>query len=320
MFLVLILGWVYWPTLSELMTRWGSDPRYSHGFLVPLFAGYLLWVRRGVLASAPARPSWVGVPLLLAGLALRFGGTYLYLDWLSSIALLPSVAGLVLLIGGWQAMRFSWPAVAFLIFMVPLPFQLEVALAHPLQRMATKASTFALQTIGLVAFSEGNVIRMGEVRIGVVEACSGLSMLVSFFALSTAVSLLINRPWPVRLLIFGSAVPIALLANITRITVTGILHKTVGSETADYVFHDLAGWLMMPLALSLLWVELRLFAWVVVPTAADKLEPMAFAWGQLGKSAPARAKATSVVSASPTAIMPLADHSAVTSESKRGLR
>src|SRR5206468_3303453 len=102
-------------------------------------------------------------------------GTYLFFDWLAAMALLPCVAGLVLLAAGWRALRWAWPAILFLGFMVPLPHRVEVALAHPLQRVATAASTYALQTLGFVAFSEGNVIRLGQVRIGVVEACSGLS-------------------------------------------------------------------------------------------------------------------------------------------------
>jgi exosortase len=273
-----VLLWIFWPTLAELANRWGADARYSHGYLVPVFSLYLLWARRDALAAATLRPSWMGLPVLVAGLGMHFAGTYLYVDWLSAMALLPCVAGLILLVGGWRILGLTWPAVAFLAFMVPLPFRLEVALAHPLQRVATKVSTYALQTLGFVVFSEGNVIRMGEVHIGVVEACAGLSMLVIFFALSTAVSLVIKRRWPVKLLIVLSAVPIALIANITRITVTAILHKTVGSELADFVFHDLAGWLMMPLALGFLWIELRLLAWVILPPPSEETQPIAFTW------------------------------------------
>jgi exosortase len=259
------VGWVFWPTFVELAGRWGSESQYSHGYLVPVFAAYLLWARRNRLAGATCRPSpWGLVVLLAVGLGIRFAGTYIFLDWLVAAAIVPCVAGLMLLVGGWPALRWGWPAAVFLIFMVPLPFRLERELADPLQTIATRASTYCLQTLGFVAFSEGHVIRMGQVRIGVVEACSGLSMLVIFFALSTAVVMLVNRPWFEKLVIFLSAIPIALAANITRITVTGMLHKLVGSEWADYVFHDLAGWLMMPLALCMLAVELRLLSWVLV--------------------------------------------------------
>jgi exosortase len=265
--LALALGWVFWPTLLATAERWGSDSRYTHGYLVPLFAGYLLWSRRGHL-PARSQPGRWGLAVLAAGLLLRFAGTYLYFDWLATVALLPCLAGLALLGGGWAALRWSWPAIAFLLFMVPLPFRVEVALAHPLQRVATLVSTYALQTLGFVAASEGNTIRMGEVRLGVVEACSGLSMLMIFFALSAAVATVVRRPLYEKALIVASAIPVALVANITRITVTGVLHKTVGSRVADLVFHDLAGWLMMPLALALLWAEMRLLAWVVIDAPA----------------------------------------------------
>jgi exosortase len=264
------LLWAFGPVLAGLLHRWSHDSRYSHGWLVPLFSLYLLWSRRDRLTGKSPAPSWWGLPLLLAGLALAACGSYLYFDWLNAVALLPCLAGLAVLLGGRAALAWAWPALAFLVFMLPLPFRLETALAGPLQRVATLMSTYALQTVGFAAFSEGNIIRMGAVRIGVVEACSGLSMLLIFFALSTAFAVVVRRPLWERLLLAASAVPIAVLANVTRITVTGVLHKVAGGEVADYVFHDLAGWLMMPLALGMLWLELRLLSWVLVPRPVEE--------------------------------------------------
>jgi exosortase len=247
------------------------DAEYSHGYLVPIFSGYLLWRRREMLQGNGLVGSWWGLPVLLAGLALRFAGTYVYFDWLSAAALLPCLAGLALLLGGGRALRWAWPAVAFLAFMIPLPFRVETALALPLQKLATVASTFVLQTLGFMAFQEGTVIRMGEVRIGVVEACSGLSMLLIFAALATAIVLVSRRPRLDKAVILLSAIPVALAANILRITVTGVLHKLAGQRLADLVFHDLAGWLMMPLALGMIWVELRLLDWVLIPVEETKV-------------------------------------------------
>jgi exosortase len=224
------------------------------------------------------------LPVLLTGLAVRFAGTYVTLDWLTAASLLPCLAGLLLLVGGRPALRWGWPAVAFLLFMVPLPYRLEIALAHPLQHAATWASTYALQTVGLAAFAEGNIIRLGEVRIGVVEACSGLSMLVIFFALCTAVVLVAPLPPVDKGLIVLSAIPIALAANVARITVTGVLHKTAGGDWANLVFHDLSGWLMMPLALALLWLEVRLLRWVLPPVTPRVVQPMQLArWREPGE-------------------------------------
>jgi exosortase len=271
------LLWASWPTLGAMAQRWSTDPRYAHGYLVPVFAVALLWLRRDRLAGLELRPSWWGLPLLAAGGALHLAGLYFYVDWFTAVSLLPSLAGACVLLGGWRCLGWSAPAIAFLIFMLPLPFRLEVALGYPLQRLATLASTYAMQTIGLPALAEGNIVHLDDVEIGVVEACSGLSMLLTFFALSTGVALVIRRPLLDRILIVASAVPIALIVNIARITVTGVLHQTVGSRLANLVFHDLAGWLMMPMALGLLWAELGLLAHLLVepdPAAAPRpLDP-----------------------------------------------
>src|SRR5207247_2117523 len=118
--------------------------------------------------------------------------------------------------------RFAWPALAFLGFMLPLPYQVEVALAHPLRRLATGMSTYLLQTIGYHAIAEGNIILIEQSSLGVAEACSGLGMLMTFFALATAMALAIRAPAVDRLVLVVSAVPIAVLANVMRITATGV--------------------------------------------------------------------------------------------------
>jgi exosortase len=271
------LIWFYWPTVAEMVHRWSTDPRYAHGYLVPVFAVVLLWLRRQRLAGFTLRPSLGGLALIGVALALRLAGAYFYFGWLEAASLLPALAGLCVLVGGWRSLRWSWPAIAFLIFMVPLPFRLEGALAYPLQRVATKASTYALQTLGFPALAEGNVILLDDVEIGVVEACSGLSMLFTFFAMAIGVVLVIRTPWLDKILIVASAIPIALLMNVIRITVTGVLHETVGSRVANLVFHDLAGWLMMPMAVGLLWLELALLARLFVapaPKAIIALRPV----------------------------------------------
>jgi len=261
------LVWFYWPTLCEMVKRWSTDPRYAHGYLVPAFSLVLLWLRRDRLAALAPRPSWGGLALIGIGLALRLTGAFVYFGWLEAASLLPAVAGLCVLIRGWPSLRWSWPAIAFLVFMLPLPFQLEGALAFPLQRVATKVTTYALQTLGFPALAEGNVIHLDDVEIGVVEACSGLSMLFTFIAMATGVVLVIRRPWLDKVLIVASAIPISLIVNMTRITVTGVLHETVGSRLANLVFHDLAGWLMMPMALGLLWLELELLSRLFIEPA-----------------------------------------------------
>jgi exosortase len=274
---VLSFAWSYWPTLCEMVAKWSSDPQYSHAYFVPAFALYLVWARRTELAQCSGQPSWWGLVPLLAGLVLRLAGIMLYFDWLEQVSLLPFLAGALLLLGGWSAFRVCWPAVAFLGFMFPLPYSLERALSQPLQSVATQVSTYALQTMGLPAFAEGNVIVLNESNIGVVEACNGLGMLVLFFALATGVAMLIRKPVLDRLLLVASAIPIAVLSNVVRITVTSVLHEFAGHRLAELVFHDLAGLLMMPLALGMLFVVLWILSRSFREVPVESGKPFAYA-------------------------------------------
>jgi exosortase len=263
------LTWAYWPALGQMAHRWWHDPLYSHGYLVPVFALVLLWLREEHRAKVTFRPNWWGLLLIAAGGLLSLPGAYLYLDALHAVSLLPCIAGVFLLLGGWPALRWGWPAVAFLAFMLPLPFSVERGLAGPLQQIATTISTYTLQTLGFPAFADGNVILVNETKLEVAEACSGLGMLITFFALSTAVALLLPRGWVDKLVVLASAIPIAVVSNVFRVTVTGILQEMAGPQWGK-LFHDWAGWVMMVFGLVLLWVELWILAHLFPEMEEDK--------------------------------------------------
>jgi exosortase len=248
--------WAYWPTLAEISEKWATDPQYTHGFLVPLFAGYLLWRRREHLAKGGFRPRWWGVAVVLAGVGLRFAGHVFYQPWLDACSLLVVLTGVTAAAGGRRALVWAAPALLFLAFIVPLPYRAQLMLGGTLQQIATRASTYVLQTVGVPAVAEGNVIVLTHDRLGVVEACNGLNMLVTFFALAAGVAILAQRTIGERLLIVASAVPIAVAANVVRISLTGVLFEAQQGDWAKMVFHDLAGWLMMPVALVMLLGEL----------------------------------------------------------------
>jgi exosortase len=257
-----VAGWTFWPTIQELMHEWFHNPGYSHGVLVPFFAGYLVWLRRGLFQSG--EPAWgLGLGLLLSAAVLRVASGIFVFAWPDAVALLPVLAGIAVLLGGKPAIRASWPAIAFLFFMIPLPYKLEVALGGPLQTLAARASGFMLQTIGQPAIREGNTIVINDVRLEIVQACSGLRMLVTFFTFSTGVAILIQKPLLERTCIVLSAIPIALATNVIRITATGVMYQ-VSQQFAKMFFHDLAGWFMMPVCLAFLGLELWILNRLIV--------------------------------------------------------
>jgi exosortase len=266
----LLCIWVYWPTLVVLASAWSRDAQYSHGYLVPVFAVVLLWLRRSRLAGVEFGLSGLGLIFLAIGCVLRTVAAYIYFDWLDGVSLVVTIAGLFGLFGGQKVLLWAWPAIAFLLFMLPLPYSIETMLSHPLQRIATTCSVYAMQTLGLPAIAEGNVIHLTRGRIGVVEACNGLSMLLVFFAMATAIVLLIRRPMLDKVVLLASAIPIAVLANVVRITTTGLAQELIDPVFAQRFFHDWAGWFMMPLALGLFLAELWFLDRLLVEKPAPK--------------------------------------------------
>jgi exosortase len=212
---------------------------------------------------APSARS-AGVGLLSLGLGIRLLATYFPNLTPEMYSFVPAILGTFLLVGGWKFLLWAGAPLGFLIFMFPLPSFLDTGLLGPLQRGATECSTYCLQTLGIAAVNEGNRIALGEVNMEIVEACSGLRMLTIFGAIAVAITMVTDRPWWEKMIIVGSAVPIALAVNVIRITSTGIMYLWVGSEMAERVFHDMYGWFMMPVALGLLYVEFQVLAHLFV--------------------------------------------------------
>lgn len=256
------LGWAYAPSFANLVDRWTRDDNYSHGFFVLPICAIILWQRRDRLDGRLFAPRWWG---LLPLIALLAGRSWLFErndQWLESASIPLAAALVVLALGGWRLLGWVWPAIAFSCFMIPLPSRFNNLLAGPLQTLATIGSVTLLQATGLPVISEGNVIIVGGERLEVARACNGLSMLLSFATLITAMVVLVRRPVRERVALLLSIVPVALLCNILRIAVTA--WATYLSGHAVEAVHDWAGLAMMPVALVLMWLEVRVLSWVFV--------------------------------------------------------
>jgi exosortase len=157
--------------------------------------------------------------------------------------------------------------------MVPIPFSAETWLSVPLQRIATKLSTEVLVTLGQPALAEGNTIWLGDNQLGIEEACSGLRILVGIYALAFAFVLFSRWSWWQKALALVAALPIAIVANVTRIVVTGLLYQYSTGEAARHFMHDFSGLVMIPFAAALFWMFLiyldRLFPEVEELTSFD---------------------------------------------------
>ncbi len=291
MILAAAFFWAYWPTLAGLVGAWNTEPDYSHGFFVAPLAIWFLWARRDLFPakeflgrSGPARQAGpttrgyvldvvFGLGLIAFSVAMRALGSHFYLDAIDGWSILPWVGGVVLLLAGRKVFWWSLPSIAFLWFMVPLPYRVERWLSLPLQGAATKLSCWTLQALGQPALSEAHTILIGDNRLEVEQACSGLRIFVGITALAFAYVILMRRSWWEKALLLCSTIPIALIANSARIVATGLLYQYASGEAAKKFSHDAAGWVMIVFAAGLfglvLWYLSRLVEEVEVVDVGD---------------------------------------------------
>jgi exosortase len=219
---------------------------------------------------------WWGWVLLAAVLVVRviaYEGSF---RWVETATLVPAIACLTWTFGGWPLLRRAWPAIVFLVFMLPLPEAVNTRIALPLQRIATSGSYILLQLSGFWAVQEGNIIWLktpfGMRPLDVALACNGLRMLMCMAATVTATVILIPLPNWKRIVLLLSAVPIAMVSNMIRIVATGWCYYSIQGDRAQEWAHDVSGWLMMPLALVLVGLELAILAWLVPEVTAEEVE------------------------------------------------
>jgi exosortase len=272
--LLVLLVVAYWDMFALTSAAW-TEGLYSHGWIVPLFALGLIWMRWRPMGPVPMSERWIGLALLAAGLLMRLFAAEYGMNPVDRLSFLPALFGVFVLVGGVNIIRWAWPGLVFTVFMFPLPTILENVILLRLQTLAAMCSTFVLQTLGVPAFRSGNVINISGMDLFIADACSGLRMATIFIALAVAMVFLIERPWWDRLIILLSAVPIALVVNIVRITVTGLMYMWwPKSSFVQHLSHDWAGWFMMPLALGLLWLELQILERLTIPVETGQLRPV----------------------------------------------
>ena len=248
-----LLAVLFWPNLVHFVQVWSTDENYSHGFLVPFLSLYFAneAARRGPVAVRSG--IWLGSGLIMLGFGIKLATILIPFPAASDYGLILTLAGLVACLAGTGNLQRYWFALFFLIFMVPLPAALYTAIANPLQLMVSQMATAMLNVMNIPALCEGNLITLpGDNQLFVAEACSGMRQLTGFLALTTAWAYLSARPFWHRGLLIASSVPIAMTANIVRVTLTGVVSHSLDPKYASGAFHTVEGLAMMGLGLLML--------------------------------------------------------------------
>lgn len=245
---------VYAPVLADLVSDWWTDSNYSHGFLIPLISGYLLWKKRERLTKSVGSSSQLGLPLLALALALFVLGSAGAEYFTVRVSFIIALSGLVLFHFGASFLREMWFELGLLLFMIPLPYVIYYSLTFPMQLFATKVSIKALGLIGVPAVQQGNIIHLSGISLEVAEACSGIRSMLSLLALGALYSYFSQKSAIKRGALFLSTIPIAVLVNSVRVFITAVLAYTVGAGVTDEPLHSLMGLSVFVMAFTILFL------------------------------------------------------------------
>ena len=243
---------LFGPVLSRLVQDWIYDDNYSHGFVIVPFAMFFAWERRRRALELPARPSALGLAIVLGGLALLVVGRLGAELFLTRIAPLVVMAGAIVFLRGWATLgAYAFP-LAFLLLMIPIPSIVFNQIAFPLQLLASRTGEAGLALLGIPVLREGNLIILAHTTLEVAEACSGIRSLVSLLTLGILYGYFMDGRTTFRWIIAGSTVPIAIAANGIRVAGTGIAAHYLGDSAAQGFLHTFSGWLMFVAAFVML--------------------------------------------------------------------
>lgn len=259
-FTALLIG-AYLPVLIRLVQQWSTDDDFSHGFFVPIVALYIAWQRRDAVLRLPWKPAWWGAWVLVWGLLQAYVGSLAAELFLQRSAFLISLAGVLVLLGGAAVVRALLFPLLLLLFMIPIPAILFNYVTFPLQILASRVAEFSLDALGIPVLREGNILELATQKLSVAEACSGIRSLLTLTFLSLVYAYFFDSKVWMRWVLFFATVPIAILANSGRVTITGVLSQT-RPELAEGFFHSLEGLVISAIAFLMLVAVHRLIRWL----------------------------------------------------------
>jgi exosortase len=249
---VALLAVCYAPVIGRLVGQWYDDPDMGHGFFVPVIAAYIAWQNRGRIAGLAPEPNWWGLAIMVwAAVQLYLGALGAEL-FLARTSLVISIVGAVLLLGGTRYLRIFGFSLFLLFFMVPIPTVIYNSLTFPLQLRASEMAEWAIGVLGIPIIREGNVLELASGKLNVVEACSGIRSLLTLTFLSLVYGYFAEKRVWVRVALFFSTIPIAILANAGRVTLTGIVSDKISPDLAEGGFHEAQGWVIFMVAFAIL--------------------------------------------------------------------
>ncbi|MBN1804100.1 MAG: exosortase/archaeosortase family protein [Sedimentisphaerales bacterium] len=249
--------------IRTIIYQWVTDSSWSHGFLIPIFSLYFINRRKDEILKSvknkEIKPNYAGLIFLVCGILFYpFNIVQLQYGYLRHIGMIATLGAIVLFLGGWRLVKYTWLPIVFLIFAVPLPRRYYVSFTMPMRHLAASVAAALLNLLDRIQATANGVVidviyqgQQLEPPLNVAEACSGMRLLTAFLALGVVMAYLHYRPLWQRLVLLAGTIPIAILCNIVRVTVTGFIYVLIHPKYTQGIYHDGLGLVMLPLAFGL---------------------------------------------------------------------
>ena len=252
-----ILGIFYYNTFGWLIESWLNNIYYSHGFLVPLISGYIIWSIRKELAVIEKRQSQAGLMIFTGGILLQGIAVMWTIRFLSGISLVVTISGIILFLYGWEFTNKIMFPIIFLLLMVPLPFVDLVA--PPLQTASAIGTSNAAYLFGIPVQRDGLVLYTtgGAFEVGL--PCSGLRSIISLLTIGIIFAFILEGGIIMKSAIIASTIPLAIAGNVLRITSMLAVANMYGQEAAMNYFEGFSNLVLFSIALLGLFLIGRCF-------------------------------------------------------------
>src|SRR5882757_3755114 len=256
--IAILLVVLYYRVAIKLVYDWYTIPDYSHGFLVPFFAAFLIWDKRTVLGAIPIKQTWSGIALVVFSIMVLILGVYGVELFTARMSFIFLITGLIATFFGWAMVRELRFPLLVLILAIPFPAILFNRITFPLQLLASRIASDILPWLGVPTLHEGNVIELPVMKLEVAEACSGIRSLMSLFTLAVFYGYFLEKTTKRRVILALASIPIAVTANVARIVGTGLCVQYWDPNKALGFFHEFSGWVMFLVSLSCLYLVHRI--------------------------------------------------------------
>lgn len=256
---------LFWDAMGDLWARWGEQQELSHSYFIPLISAWLVWTNRGAVKASVGPAAWAGPAFAAAAAGLFFVGHLTQAFIFEQVGLVAAIAALTAGFGGLSLLRATAAPIAFLLLAVPPPYWLITVLSWKFQLISSALGVWMIQLMNIPVYLSGNVIDLGDFKIQVAEACSGLRYLFPFLSLGVMTAYIYRGPLWHKLTIVLATIPITVVMNSVRVAVTGALVQAYGPEHAEGALHFFEGWVVFLLCLVALFAVVAALGLFMTP-------------------------------------------------------